>query len=41
MDNFDEAIELAERALQIVDHGTLRTSLFHSYLGAGRLDDAE
>jgi TolB-like protein len=38
---FERAVELTERALETVDHGTLRMSLFHSYLGAGRFDDAE
>jgi TolB-like protein len=38
---FEQAVELTQRALDTVDHGTLRMSLFHSYLGAGRFEDAD
>ena len=41
MGDFDKAANLGERALRVVDHGTVEQSLFHSYLGAGRFDDAE
>jgi TolB-like protein/tetratricopeptide (TPR) repeat protein len=38
---FDRAIELTKQAFETVEHGTLWMSLFHSYLGARRFDDAE
>jgi TolB-like protein len=37
----DRAVEVGERALQTVDHDTLKQSLFHAYMMAGRFDDAE
>jgi TolB-like protein/tetratricopeptide (TPR) repeat protein len=37
----DRAVEIGEQAVATVDHSTLRQSLFHAYIAAGRLDDAE
>ena len=41
LDNPAAAVEVGEQALQLVDHSTLRQALFHAYIAAGRLDDAE
>jgi len=37
----DDAVETGERAVETVPHGTLRQALFHAYIFADRLDDAE
>jgi len=39
--NHADAVEIGEEAVETVDHSTLRQSLFHAYIAAGRLDDAE
>jgi adenylate cyclase len=35
------AVEVGEQAVATVDHATLRMALFHAYIMAGRLDNAE
>ena len=37
----DSAVEIGKQAVESIDHATLRQSLFHAYIAAGRLDDAE
>ena len=39
--NHADAVEIGEEAVETVDHSTLRQSLFHAYIAAGRLGDAE
>ncbi|MEJ2297241.1 MAG: hypothetical protein P8X94_01795 [Woeseiaceae bacterium] len=39
--NDETAVEVGERAVEAVDHRTLRQALVHAYVAAGRLDDAE
>ena len=39
--NHADAVEIGEEAVEAVDHSTLRQSLFHAYIAAGRLGDAE
>ena len=39
--NHERAVEVGERAVETVDHGTLRQALIHAYIAAGRFDDAE
>jgi TolB-like protein len=37
----DRAVEVGEQAVENIDHATLRQSLFHAYIAAGRFDDAD
>ena len=39
--NHEAAIEVGERALETVNHSSVRQGLFHAYLAMGRFEDAE